>query len=342
MTSTATSARPAPQPTYTPDVLGEPFEACTIALHRDLIAGSDEAALSDVVATLVRAGAPKSTRAVLYVHGFADYFFQAEHALRLAREGDLDFYGLDLRRYGRSLRPGQVTADIRSLAEYDEELTRALEIIRGEGHRQVILLGHSTGGLIAALFAARHPRAIDALVLNSPWFDLNASALRRLTSTPIAATVATRTPTRQIARMDPAYGRSIHRSTGGEWDFDLVLKPLEGFPVRAAWLRAIRRGHRQVNAGLHLRLPVLMCSSSRSGGRAGAHPNTTELAGADCVLDVAHMWRAVPTLGENVTLHTIPGGRHDLALSAAPARAAYERTVLTWIADTFDGGARRP
>src|SRR5947208_1032649 len=54
-----------------------------------------------VVATLVRLPAGAAPRgAVLYVHGFADYFFQHHLAERFAAEG-YAFYALDLRKLGR-------------------------------------------------------------------------------------------------------------------------------------------------------------------------------------------------------------------------------------------------
>ncbi|HWD23096.1 MAG TPA: alpha/beta hydrolase, partial [Burkholderiales bacterium] len=60
-----------------------------------------------VMATLVRLPAGAAPRgAVLYVHGFADYFFQRHMAQRFAAEG-YAFYALDLRKHGRSLRPHQ-------------------------------------------------------------------------------------------------------------------------------------------------------------------------------------------------------------------------------------------
>src|SRR6185436_19925796 len=60
-----------------------------------------------VVATLVRLPAGDAPRgAVLYVHGYTDYFFQRHMALRFAAEG-YAFYALDLRKHGRSLRAHQ-------------------------------------------------------------------------------------------------------------------------------------------------------------------------------------------------------------------------------------------
>ena len=56
-----------------------------------------------MVATLVRLRAAAPTRrAVLYLHGFVDYFFQT-HLAEFFTERGYDFYALDLRKYGRSL-----------------------------------------------------------------------------------------------------------------------------------------------------------------------------------------------------------------------------------------------
>lgn len=305
---------------YETDLLGAPFLARTLPLR------------GGARATLVRAGEPTRERGLLYLHGYSDYFFQADHAQRLAQAAGVDFYALDLRRYGRSLRPGERPGEVSDLAHYDEEIGRALEIIREEGHTTLTLLGHSTGGLIATLYAYHHPRDLDAVILNSPWYDINDTPLARALASPIAATLTRFAPNRELPAGQGHYSASIHRSTGGEWDFDLTLKPLEGFPVRPEWLRAIRRGQAEVATGTPLPMPVLMCTSSRSGGVAGRTPTPEELRTSDCVLNVAHMWRAVPSLGANVTLRTIPGGLHDLALSAQPPREDYVRTVSDWLA----------
>ena len=87
----------APEPTT--DILGEPFLAETLELPDD--------AEGPVVATLVSRRADTPTRkAVLHVHGFADYFFQADYAAWWTARG-YDFYAVDLRKYGRSLRDHQ-------------------------------------------------------------------------------------------------------------------------------------------------------------------------------------------------------------------------------------------
>ena len=82
---------------WSADILGDGYESRTIELLDD--------AEGPCVATLVRATPPASARmTVLYLHGRNDYFFQTEMAQHLVNAGAA-FYALDMRKYGRSLRP---------------------------------------------------------------------------------------------------------------------------------------------------------------------------------------------------------------------------------------------
>src|SRR3954454_13347175 len=126
------------------DVLGAPYTARTLLLRPD-----DEGA---VVATLVSRRAPRPTnRAVLHVHGFADYFFQTVAADWWVERG-YDFYALDLRKYGRSILPHQTPNYVTDLAHYHPELDLAWDRLTS-GHRHIVLSGHSTGGLVVPLWA---------------------------------------------------------------------------------------------------------------------------------------------------------------------------------------------
>ena len=74
---------------YKPDRLGEGFEAKTIAMPDDYS--------GKVVTTLVRSLSSCDThKAVLYVHGYNDYFFQ-ETLARTFNDSCFNFYAVDLR-----------------------------------------------------------------------------------------------------------------------------------------------------------------------------------------------------------------------------------------------------
>lgn len=309
------------------DVLGPPYERHTIDLGTD-----DE---GPVVATLVRRRAERPTRrAVLYVHGFVDYFFQTHMADFFAEQG-WDFYAIDLRKYGRSLRPHQTPNFARSLTEYYPELDEAARIIREQdGHDQMLVVGHSTGGLITSLWAhARQGRGIvDGLFLNSPFFDFNAPWLMRRPVMAAILSVSGRTPYRVIPMGGLGlYGQSLHRDHRGEWTYDLEWKPILGFPVTTGWLEAIRRGQRRLRAGLAIDAPVLVACSTRTfRGRAW----TDEMHKTDAVLNVEHIVRWAPGLGPRVTIARFDGGIHDLTLSGKEVRADVFRELGRWV-DAF-------
>jgi len=306
------------------DVLGEPYEVRTLELTPD-----DE---GPVVASLVRYRPPdavRSARAVLYVHGWSDYFFQTETAEFWHRQG-VAFYALDLRKYGRSLRPGQTPGYVTTLRTYDEDLAAALAEIRVDlgPHTAVMLHGHSTGGLTAVLWADRHPGQTSGLVLNSPWLELQGSSVVRTVSTPAITQLARFQAKAPLPNIDTGnYARTIRRSDGGEWEFDERWRPTPTFPVRAGWLRAIIAGHAEVARGLRIAQPVLMMASSKTV----ISPRWSEdMRSADSVLDVEAIVRRAVQLGPTVTVARIAGAVHDLALSALPVRSVYYAQIQRW------------
>ena len=304
------------------DVLGEPWVARTLHLPPDAETAREGV---EPVATLVHRPA-RHRRAALYVHGFVDYIFHPHVADALDAAG-WDLYALDLRDYGRSIRPGRPPNHTRELATYAQEIDAAVALLR-EDHEHVALLGHSTGGLVAALWADARPGAVDALVLNSPWLDLRGSWFERHLLTHALGPVAKVAPDLVVGRIKPHYGRALHAATGGEWDFDLTWKPHEGFPARASFIRTVRVGQARVGRGLHIAAPVLVLSSDATGPDDREHD---ALLTTDSVLDVAHIAARAPLLGPDVTLVVVPGGAHDLALSPAPARERYLKEVVQFL-----------
>src|SRR5688572_26568461 len=124
----------------------------------------------EMVATLVRKSPANASRtAVLYLHGWNDYFFQT-HVADAFTDAGIDFFALDLRRYGRSLRRGHYPTFITDLDDYGDEIGQAADLIAAD-HDRLMIIGHSTGGLIAALWAAQNPDRVSGLVLNAPWLD---------------------------------------------------------------------------------------------------------------------------------------------------------------------------
>jgi alpha-beta hydrolase superfamily lysophospholipase len=309
------------------DVLGADYQARTLDLGAD-----DE---GPVVATIVRyrpAGAEqvRPARAVLYVHGWSDYFFQTGLAEFWHSQGAA-FYALDLRKYGRSLRAHQTPGYIDDLAHYDVDLAAAIAVIRTElgSDVRVVFMGHSTGGLIGALWAHRNPGEVCALVLNSPWLEIQGSAVLRNVSAPAINQLARFQPKTALPNIDPGYySRAIGVAGGGEWTYDARWRPSPAFPIRAGWLRAIIAGHALVAHGLTIEVPILTLAAAHSL----FSPRWSDaMRAADIVLDVEVVARRAVQLGPVVTVVRIQHGLHDLTLSPRPVRRRLYAEIARWI-----------
>jgi alpha-beta hydrolase superfamily lysophospholipase len=285
---------------WQPDWLLAGFEALQLAFPGDYD--------GPVSATLVRLRGGEAPRgAVLYIHGFADYFFQRHMAERFAAEG-YAFYALDLRKHGRSLRPHQHPNFCKSIAEYYADITRALDEI-GE---PVLLAGHSTGGLVCAMYAREGERreALRGLWLNSAFFDWRLPDWR-IAQLHLAAAVGRFFPfLKDETTLRPDYVNALLE----HWDFDPRLKPARGFPIYYGWLGAITDAHAKVRRGLALECPVLSMHSDE----------------ADVVLEWRDIARWSRTLGERVTVLQFPGATHDLVLSAPRIREEVFSQLFAW------------
>jgi alpha-beta hydrolase superfamily lysophospholipase len=286
---------------WRPDACLPGFEALELHFPDDY-----EGAVSATLVRLPTGEAPRG--AVLYVHGFGDYFFQRHMAERFAAEG-YAFYALDLRKYGRSMRPHQHPNFCKSISEYYADITRAIEEI-GE---PVLLAGHSTGALVCALYANEAERRDDvrALWLNSPFFDWRLPQWK-LTQLHVAAAVGRFFPfLHDESTLRPDYINSL---LDEQWEFDVRLKPVLGFPIYYGWLAAISDAHAKVHGGLKLDCPVLCMHSDE----------------ADIVLDWRDMAKWSRTLGERVSVLAFPGAMHDVVLSRPHIREEVFRQFFAW------------
>lgn len=351
---------------WLPDVLGDEFESLTFDLGPDDSAEStgssdDPVEASNLAATLIRAlPAGKTlwerlTRAerplegvdVLYVHGWSDYFFQRDLA-RFWTDRGAAFYALDLRRYGRSLREGQSPGYIADLGDYDTEIALAIETIKQAGgerrqtrKRRLVLLGHSTGGLVLSLWAARNPGVADALVLNSPWLEFQLASRGRQLISPILRLSARHNPHDAAPLLDHGFYSRAQQQVGPKHEFELLnaeWRPGQVREVQTGWLSAILEGQAKVHGGLGIEIPICVLLSAQSTLPVRW---SDEITRSDSVLDVQEVAKAALKLGESVTVEWIDGALHDIFLSAdGPRQAAYgrlERWMLGWGAAAHTG-----
>lgn len=308
---------------WVPDIL-EGFSRRTILLGED-----DEGPLS---ATLVRHDGSDGVP-MLYIHGWSDYFYNTELAQAAAEHG-YKLYALDLRKYGRSLRQKQSPGFVHDLAEYDDEIGSALAIIKlsHQGHKPA-LVAHSTGGLVAALWAYRHPKQLSTLVLNAPWLTLQGNTWLRGFANSVADPLWRSRPKRKLLlpKVDFFY-RSVSATEHGEWVLHPLWRPRYSFDIQGGWLAAILEGQSQVREGLTIDVPVLVLTSTES---YFAPKYSSKMQTADSVIDVHDTARAAVQLGKSVMVHKIEDALHDVYASAKPIRHHAFTATFGWL-DCFN------
>ncbi|PQZ93856.1 lysophospholipase [Arthrobacter sp. MYb227] len=269
---------------------------------------------------------------VLAIHGWSDYFYNAELATYWTSRG-YAFYALDLRRYGRSLRahhqdPGFTT----DLNEYDEDISAALERIRElEGNDLPgVCVAHSTGGLIASLWVNRNPKAFSALILNSPWLEMQGSYLVRYATQGLLEPIAKRRPRASLHLPEfDNYWRSLSRLGRGSWDLHPRWRPPVSFPPTAGWMTAILAGHRLVAKGLDIKIPILVLTSRTT------HLGTSfdeSMLHNDTVIEVQVVRERSLGLGREVTNVIIEGSMHDVFTSLPKPRSIAYAGLDHWAA----------
>lgn len=320
---------------YKPDILGEDFEQMTIVLEADDYSDTP-------IATLVRR-VPRvdEGRAILYIHGYNDYFFHEELAQR-SIDSRYDLYALDLRRYGRSIREEDSPFEIRQIEEYFEEIGLAIAQMRREGVEDITLMGHSTGGLIASLYCHSHREnpQVDRLILNSPFFAMNMNPVVVTLATPIIKLVGAIAPRLKLfSDSSTTYSESLSREHHGEWSFDPRLKMPLSPPYTAGWVRAILQGHSELQRGLSIDIPILLIYSDRS---IITSEWSEECQYTDIVLNVKDIARYGTKIGSKVSCIEVERGMHDLLLSQKDVRKELYDKIFEWIKDPKDNGLPSP
>lgn len=308
---------------YSRDILGDNYESRKIVMPRDYD--------GDVICTLIRkTNQPATRQAVLYIHGYNDYFFQKNLGDSINSFG-YNFYAIDLRKYGRSILREKHTFFCKSLDEYIADIDTALQIMHTEGIEKVVLMGHSTGGLISAYYMKkRNNPDIAGMILNSPFLDWNFGWMMENIVMPAVSFIGRFIPYLTVQGTNvSSYAHSLLKSFKGEWNFNTDWKKPEGFPKKAGWIHAIHSAQQYVQEGGNWECPTLVLSSDQS------FPETEDwndrYLSSDIVLDVNDIQRYGQRLGQHPTCKMIPGGIHDLILSPLGSRNETYRLIREWL-----------
>lgn len=271
-----------------------------------------------------------SKKGFLYVHGFNDYFYQAGWGRQFADSG-INFYAVDLRRYGRSRLPWQYPFNVRDQREYFADIDSALQQMRRDGVTDITLGGHSTGGLTVAYYAASQGKRIgvDRVVTDSPFLEWNYNDFMRNIAAPTVGALGRLFPEAVVKQGHcDGYAYSLLKEFDGEWTYNTQWKMIYSPPVKWGWVGSIDRAHSDLaKKSRYIAVPLLVMTSSRMIKGCNYTP---EFKTGDAVLD-PEMIRRVASKFPNTTICVIDSGLHDLILSPLPAGPQARDTIFRFI-----------
>ncbi|OUR80419.1 hypothetical protein A9Q77_02615 [Marinomonas sp. 42_23_T18] len=309
------------------DFLGPGFKALTLNAQDKQICTLVHHPAAD------KAHTDQNPTAILYVHGYTDYFYQTEQTAFFNQLG-LDFYAVDLHSYGRSIRPFQHDHNKNSFSNYFADLDVCLQTMANRGVRSCVILGHSTGGLIVSRYLSKvyHKDKLGinivGLILNSPFFSLPMPLNQERWRLPLYRFISRALSGISLpANKNTLYAQSIHQSLGGEWPYRLDWKPSQGSPLSFSWLNQIMREQKTCLQS-RCDIPTLLCRSSHSTYYKKTLAETQQ---GDAVLDVDNMEAKAKTIFTQLDIVIINKGFHDLALSPSEVRHDYYKKIQNWL-----------
>ncbi len=245
---------------------------------------------------------------VLLLHGYAEHSGRHEWVMARLAEAGLAVYAPDLRGHGRSARPGAL-ADLDSLeAAIGDIAGLRQEARRAWPEAPLFVLGFSMGGMLALLFALRHPEGLAGVVTSGAAVEIPAYI------SPL------------LLRLSGLMNRLLPLLPVQDFDFRLVsrdpevIRAMERDPLYYKGRLRARTGYqqllgiREVTSGLpSLRLPLLLLHG-----------------GEDRIISPASSERIFRSAGSpDKTLKVWPGLRHEILNE--PEKQEVLAVLLDWL-----------
>ena len=206
-------------------------------------------------------------KALIWIPGRNDYFYHYHLSNKL---NNINFYCIDLRYCGSSIEKGQIPHYCNNLEIYFEEIDLLFEeMIINKNYDEVILYGHSTGGLISCIYLDYNKKngknyKIDKLILNSPFLYIDLDYFSYFLANYIIYYISDYIPSFDInmnyykKNLFTDYIKKIMK-------IDINKKSHLELPIMSDWLSTvIYHQNRIKNNLINIEIPILFFTSDKS------------------------------------------------------------------------------
>ena len=161
------------------------------------------------------AHAPFPRAGVLLLQGYSDTYLIYDELIKDLNEAGYTVYTHDHRGMGLSERliANRQKIHVESFLDYIADTEAFVDtIVRRDSDLPLMVIGHSTGGLVATLLAARRPELFQRAVLNAPLFWMNTGKLPHAVAYSVVASA-------NAMGLGESYAMGFADSTPEQWSF---------------------------------------------------------------------------------------------------------------------------
>lgn len=245
----------------------------------------------------------ENTKCIIWLPGRNDYFFHY-HFTNLYP--DYDIFALSMRNNHN--RRKDVYNHIDDLKEHFLEIDTVYEYFNINSYEEVILYGHSTGGLISILYNKFNKKnKISKMILNSPFLKFKRHWIENLFLNWIGWFIFDFVPNINISFdiFKPNY-YAINLSK--RFKLNSMYKTFYNAPVISSWLiNIMKHQYKITNNKIKINVPTLIFYCDKSYEKHSDH--------GDSVLNIDENLKQVPKLFNNnslLSLHLIEDSMHDV------------------------------
>ena len=246
-------------------------------------------------------------KCIVWLPGRNDYFFHYHFSYFFS---EYDLYSINFRNSHH--RRSDLFNHIDDLTEYFLEIDEVYNFFNINSYDEVILYGHSTGGLICILYEQYNKsNKISKMILNSPFLKFKRHWLENLFVNWIGWYLFDYFPNINIS--SESYSTNYYTKKLCEtYNIDTTYKTEFNTPVISSWLINIVKHHKKITSNKYkVKVPTLILYCDKK-----TH-NIFEENG-DNILDIDENLSQVPYLFNDLSLlslKTINDGIHDLLCS---------------------------
>jgi alpha-beta hydrolase superfamily lysophospholipase len=281
---------------------------------------------NDLTKSLLKYKTNNNKKALIWIHGFNDYYYHFHIGDKLLNEG-YDIYALTLRRYGEVCSNKEGLFYTNNLDEYLEDIDNVFNFISKYNYEKIFLYGHSTGGLTSTIYCQKgeYRDKINGLILNAPFFDFNDSIFNEFLLKHIVSRIGYFFPRFKLKKYNPNKYNANSEEIYERFYFNDNYKLRGGSPVYAGWIYTINKHQELIkNKNISLDIPILVIYSDKTiaGNKQDKGDNT---------LDMSEINKYSDYLGNNVKEVIIKDAIHDVLCSEDKPRKEAIKCMFDWL-----------